>query len=149
MRKLLSTVLVTSFCFLVSAVFAEEAMFKISSKSVNFSDIDMVAQEVNRDGRISRIEFIDNDTNQGSILSKDFFRLRSLSTYANQRGYRYFIVLDTEGIKAQVVGLLKSKNESLGEVLGEYNKDLPTDSIIDIEYVKPFAVELTPKKLSQ
>lgn len=139
LRKLfvVGLVLSVSACMTNMAHDANSQLFSLSSQQAGFVDIDMLAREVSRQPQRSRVEYSDEQPEKGAFISKDIFRLRSLASLAEYRGYRYFLILKEEGQNAREVGFVDSPDADLTAALGAEYADFPVSGILSIQDIQP------------
>lgn len=101
---------------LAIGAFAAEKLYRVNSKDVGWTDIDLTISEVRREARISVLR-IPNYERRSAAEAR--FAMCAFTDIAIQRGFDVWIVSDgsiTDNIVR--VGFLKSNNEDPAKVLG-------------------------------
>jgi hypothetical protein len=109
---------------LAVGAFANETLYRVNSKDVGWSTIDVTINEIRRDGRISFLQ-IPHYEQRSAVESR--FAMCAFTDLAMQRGFEVWIVSDDSKTDDVVrVGFLKSNNEDAAKVLGKgfLGKDL-------------------------
>jgi hypothetical protein len=101
----------------VVGALADETLYRVNSKDVGWSTIDLTISEVRRDGRISVLR-IPHYGNRSAIESR--FAMCAFTDIAIQRGFEMWIVSDGSITDDLVrVGFLKSGDEDATRLLAK------------------------------
>lgn len=114
------------------------ALLELRSEQVGFVTIRMGVREIERGANASLLAFKDLAPDVGTKLNKGIFRLRAAASLAEHRGYRYFVLLESNPGESQyLVGLLPRADADFGALFGEGYAGMSREGVLDTGKIQP------------